>query len=495
MKILQGLEFLFKNFVPIVWYVISAGVNFFGGWVLCSSLGLVGQIVGGCALLIVQFSLPYYEYQSKYQNRPYTIGKFLSWLVTLLCLVVTMSYVISTGISSTIQNSFDIKSEQVEIEANKLLLDNTTIPKDLDINVSNEQIQRLFSKVNSIQSFPAKNFAGDRVFLNGEAANIVDVTNDCTLTNTSMDVYMTDEKLYKSHCNEIDSLRNKIIILQKIAGEDSKEKILERSTQTSKELSSSITRIGKLMSDMINQNRLELYVLEDIDLSNTDPDYILSVKPLIDERSMTVALMIGVIGMLIEYCLMKAFIGQFFPNTKTNNFNTPPWIKGLLDRVSKLIATVFVFIFKNKKSDEEPTRDKEVFNAKQWLQNITLQDVMMIQDVKQLNSNKGSVSIDDIYSLQLATLRQYSPGESIPLKSTITTIKNKALTNEHYSKTISLTGKPLSNDEIDSIFKTNRLKKFFWEVFENTLLDKKDNKYYWKSEKDMELLYYKSKNH
>lgn len=491
--VLSVLLFVFINLPAIVWYTISGAINFYGGWVFCESLGVLGQIGGGAMLLVVQLSLPYYEYQSKKQNKPYVIGKTLSWLVTLICLVYVISNFISTKVGEEMKTGFNIKANTVLIENSELQLEHIDVSNTPV--VSNDQIESLFSKIKAIESTPAKNFAGDQVYVNGKAATVMSVTNSCTLTGDSMDVYMTNDKLYKSHCEQLNNLNEQIRSLTILAGGESKAKKLDTANNVSKDLSDAYKQTGEMVGEQYNRDSLLIYLLDGIDTNNTDPNYLLQTKEVIDDRSTRVAVIVGSIGMTIEYMLMQAFVGQFFPNNNPS-FWKSTWL--LLMALWNVVMTIFVslfnFIFRNKNSDN-PKEQPDTFDANEWVSGLTLSSIQSIQDMGKLNSVRGSVVLDDILSLQLAVTQLYSAGEALPLKSTITTLKDKVLTNEHYSKRLSPNGKVLTEEQVDDIFKVNRLKKFYWEVFKDSLLDDINGKYHWKSEKDIELFYHRSKNH
>ena len=472
----QKIKKWLLHIVPFGWYCVSAGVNFKGGMILFQSLGFTAQMMAGCALLVVQFALPYFEYTERTTGENHSLGKIISWLVTMFCLFLTLSSMISTSVSNQILTGSELVSKELKIEADKLELDNVDVIDNDTYKENNAEIKDLFSKIESIKNTTALNFAGNTVYKNNKKQTLWEVTNGCTPNN----VYSTNEKLYKNHCEHIRTLESDMTVLKDTNSKENHKAAIEKSVELKNSISKDTKGVGQQVALLFNTDILLDYIAEGVDFSNTSPAYILSNKPQIKERSMMIAIIISVVGMLIEVWLMKAFISHFIKKEKAAN-------KKKLNISFKWLNLKWmkdIFIFKNKEVVPDETVKVE-FDAVKTMSTLDLSKIKSLQNINKLESGRGIVPIDEITTLQTAVSHLYSAGEHIPLKSTIDTITEKLLNDTEYNK--SLTGKTLSKEYITKICKTNRLKKFYFEIFENILIEKKDGKYYWMSEKDIEL--------
>lgn len=479
----QKIKTWLLHIVPFGWYCTSAGVNFKGGMILFQSLGFTAQMMAGCALLVVQFALPYFEYTERTTGENHSLVKIISWLVTMFCLFLTLSSMISTSVSNQILTGSDLVSKELKIEADKLELDNVDVIDNNTYKENDAEIKSLFSKIESIKNTTARNFAGDVVYMNNKKQTLWEVTNNCTDNN----VYSTNVKLYKNHCEHIRTLESDMAALKDTNSKENHKAAIEKSVKLKNSISKDTKGVGQQVALLFNTDILIDYIAEDVDFSNTSPEYILSNKPQIKERSMMIALIIATIGMLFEVLLMKAFISHFV--RKDESLDKKQF--SINFKWFKLKSFIKFFIFKNKSGivkSNSVESVKKTFNADNWMKSLTVKTITSLQNTDKLN--RGVVDVNEIITLQTCVSHLYSAGEHIPLKSTIDNIIEKLLTNTEYNK--SLTGKTLSKEYITKICKTNRLKKFYFEVFENVLIEKNNGKYYWMSEKDIEILYHRS---
>lgn len=461
--------------IPICWYLLSSLVNFWGGMVLFKSIGQNQAIIISGLLLLVQWCIPLFEYVRLIHNKTNKIATLVAASVTTICLGMAMlsavgnTYVSQVEKGKEIVNAktdSDIVSVSLEHIANKPVVVDTT---DLYVSLKEEE-----NKMLQLQNLPAKNLAGQLVYINGKQATIWQATNHC-----SSGIYYTDSRLHKKDCQEIKTISKNIDKLQltieqtlSIAKENDTNKNFVEKLSLLEKNKYNEEIITRAVVESLAVDPIASFLISDVDITNMDVEYHKNKKKEFQNKLLIPIIIACLILMWIEITLAEVFIRIKY-NIKEEKPKLP------LLRKDNLFSKI------------KPTPSKELekvltkINISQLMRSMTKPTLLKLIDNSVFDN--GKVTNEEIIALQLAVCHLYKENEQLPLKSTCDIIQDRIISDSQYLNKL-FDGKYNSSIDITKICKTNRLKSYCWEAFDNIFINNNDGKRYWKSENEIELL-------